>query len=213
MAILLFIPAHIFMLIYTKTLKDFMTRKATYFSLFVFMFIAGFLIISRQQADKEFLHNLIGIDAHRFNGVVDNNEQPFDFYFNNFNESRFSIWSAMFVISIVLFILVKKEKGQNVILMWAISLFISQFALISIAVTKFYWYDLPLYPYMAIITGFGISFISTNIKSIVISEGYKPLFYITIFCVPLYFSMKHSHDNNISESDRKAERISEYLHP
>jgi 4-amino-4-deoxy-L-arabinose transferase-like glycosyltransferase len=211
-ASLLFIPAHIFLLFYKRTWKKTLTHKGTYAGLFIFMGFIFLFIMGRQIHDPDYIHSMIHMDLLRVNSVIDNHKEPFDFYFNNFYEYRFSIWCAVFVFSITLFILNRKDKEIHTLPMWAISLFISQFLFISFSATKLYWYDTPLYPYMAIVTGYGISYIITNIKVLKVKTAYQYFIIPAFFCIPLYFAIKHSHDNIISDNERKAERISEYIY-
>ena len=43
------------------------------------------------------------------------------------------------------------------------------------------------------------------------SESVISFILLFIFCIPLYYSIKQSHDNNISNGEQKTERIAEYL--
>ena len=210
-AALLFIPAHLFILVYTKKTKEAFSLKGLYLGKLAFLLIAAFFILSRQLYDPNYINNILNNDASRLFTTIDLHKEPFDFYFNNFYSYRFSCWVAIFLLGAILLWRQHQEPNNKSIFIWCISLICCQLFIISYSVTKLEWYDMPLYPYLAIIAGYAIYYCLKNLPRFNHANVTMPLLIILLFSIPLYFAIKQSHDNDRKPGDRKMERVEDYL--
>ncbi len=210
--IFLFSPAYLFMLSISKKWGDILRRGSTYIGVLIFLALVCFFIFSRQLNDPTYIRTILVNDASRIMHGVEGHDAPFDTYFNNFYNTRFSIWIAVFIFALVIIIAKRKENPYNHLLFWALSLIVSYLTVISLSITKLEWYDMPLYPYLAIITGFGIYYSFREFKILKKHSPFMPLVMILIFCVPIYYAIKHSRDNEIGPGEKKLERIAEYIY-
>lgn len=211
MAALLFLPAHLLLLVYFKKVKTIIRSKVSYVAAAFFLLLCAFFIFSRQLYDQGYIKSLIQNDVMRLTSVSDNHNEPFDFYFNNFYNYRFSCWITLFGLGVGLLFLANKASANKHILVWALSLIVCQLTIISLSVTKLEWYDMPLYPYLAIVAGYAIYFCLERL-SIFSKESIVPYWaLLLVFSVPLYYSIKQSHDNDRKPGDRKMECIEDYI--
>jgi hypothetical protein len=88
---------------------------------------------------------------------------------------------------------------------------ITFFIIICISPTKCYWYDVPLFPLLALVTGYFIwkvvGIINTQI------EG-KMAFCTLIFALffpAIYYAVKRSYNNQIPQQERKLEILHEFF--
>ncbi len=210
-AALLFVPAHLFIVVYQKKFIPAFSLKGLYLGKLAFLLIAGFFILSRQVYDPNYISNIINNDASRLFAIIDLHKEPFDFYFNNLYNYRFSCWVAIFIVGAILLWKHKAMFHNKTIFIWCISLITVYLFIISYSVTKLEWYDMPLYPYLAIVTGYAIYYCLQNLPAFDPSKATMPLAIIIVFSIPIYFAIKQSHDNDRKPGDRKIERVEDYL--
>jgi 4-amino-4-deoxy-L-arabinose transferase-like glycosyltransferase len=150
----LFLPA-IFLILVTD--KELLIKciKSKAFWLGLLFFIAASLsyIFLRNHYQPGYLQHFISYDVARVVNVIENHKEPFMFYIWNFNAYRFTYWFMPLLISVVCFIIMIARNGlRKERLPFALSVMVISFLLIiSFSNTKLAWYDLPLYPMMAII--------------------------------------------------------------
>jgi 4-amino-4-deoxy-L-arabinose transferase-like glycosyltransferase len=138
-------------------------------------------------------------------------DHPWDFYINNFYNDRFAHYFLLLPLALLLS---SREKNPE---LKSFIQFISLIALVfiiilSISPTKCFWYDVPVFPIFAIIIGYliwktiGLILEKNKTISIILITG-------VIFSLPLYYAIKRSHNNDISDvNTRKIEVVSEYFH-
>jgi hypothetical protein len=171
--------------------------------------IGLFLYFRNQYADNYFSTHFLGYFSRFKTQYNADHDQPFDFYFNNIFTPRYSFYSFLLIPS---GLLAWKESDKNLRSLVYFALLSSLFyiLILSLASSKCFWYDVPLYPLFAIPVSYSIwkiiNITSTNNVSI---SALVTLFFI----MPVYYSIKRSHNNDISEANmRKAEVIPEYFH-
>jgi 4-amino-4-deoxy-L-arabinose transferase-like glycosyltransferase len=86
----------------------------------------------------------------RYLNVTEHNEGPFDYYFQNLLAYRYSYWLVLLPFGILLGLFYKDRKIQKLTLFTTI-LLSTFFIIISNAQTKLEWYDVPMYPFMALL--------------------------------------------------------------
>ncbi|MFH1005593.1 MAG: hypothetical protein V1781_08930, partial [Bacteroidota bacterium] len=87
----------------------------------------------------------------------------------------------------------------------------SYLLIISFSSTKLDWYDMPLYPLLAIVSGFSIYMLSKLFIFPSYSYLKQILFCLIIFAIPYFYAVQRSHDNVISPGEKKLERLAEYI--
>lgn len=211
MAALLFIPAHVFMIIYKKNTFNILKQKGFYIGLFLFALLGAFFILSRQINDPAYISSIINNDVSRLVKVNDTHNEPFDFYFNNFYNYRFSCWVMVFLLGIFLLLRQKNKLKLNTISLWCFSLIVSFLFIISFSTTKLEWYDMPLYPYLAIVTGYAMYYLVKRSTYFGSANIMQPFMVLLLFSIPLYFAIKQSYNNDINLIDRRHDGIVDYV--
>ncbi|MCB9233352.1 MAG: glycosyltransferase family 39 protein [Bacteroidia bacterium] len=109
------------------------------------MLVPGFLKALNQ-------HELMG----RFFDVTENSPGPFSFYFENWWKDRFTPWNYLLPASLLAGLLFARP-AQRRLLLYCLVLGGTYLLMVSASKTKMMWYDLPAYPFAALITGLGLS--------------------------------------------------------
>jgi hypothetical protein len=87
----------------------------------------------------------------RYLEVIESHQHGFWFYFNNFVNFKISVWFPLVPCGLITGFIVKNKK-MNRITLFSSLVVITFFLFISTAQTKLEWYDVPLYPFLAILT-------------------------------------------------------------
>ncbi len=209
---LLFIPAYIIVLIYKKHFKAFTINWYFIAGMLFFVFSIGSLLYLRELDAPGYLNEVLFKDAGRMAIVVENHSQSTFFYFDNLFNLRFSIWSTFFVIG-VLFIFFKEESNQTNILKIIFLFILVYLTIITISVTKLDWYDMPLFPFLALIAAYPIYYLIQNIKKgeKQLSSLKKSSIVALMFLYPYLIQFSKSQGNSISDGEIKLESKEMYL--
>jgi uncharacterized membrane protein YhaH (DUF805 family) len=144
--------------------------------------------------------------------VVENHSQSTFFYLDNLFNLRFSIWSSFFVVG-ALFIFFKDENQYTNILKIVFWFIVVYLLIITISVTKLDWYDMPLFPYLALIAAYPIYYLVQHIKK---GEKHlnllkKSMIVTLLFLYPYLIQFSKSQGNSISDGEIKLESKEMYL--
>lgn len=211
-AALLFLPSILIILIIYKQLKNFVLNPYFFAGILLFLLVNISFMILRYNENPDYLTNFFDRDAGRFLRVTDGFAGDFNYYLDNLLNRRFSTWFALLMMGFVMVFITRKEKERK--LMAIISILASgYFLIISFAATKVEWYDMPLYPYLAVITAFPVflllQWFSDNhpthkhLKSIVII--------VAIFLYPYYMMFRNSQANSLSGFEKTNEASERFL--
>ena len=215
-AALLFVPAMGFILYKKRKMKEFIFNRYFLFGVVLFFFFNGMLVYLRENDTKGYLNELLFKDAGRLLVAIESHGEPFSFYIDNLFNKRFATWFALLIISISYHFWSRKnlvaDKIQTV-LDTIIYCLISYLTIISISTTKLEWYDMPLYPLMAVLVGYGMMKIITSLFSI---DNVKPLqlvlVIVIIFIWPFSMAFRRSQGNTITNGETRLEACEIYLH-
>lgn len=125
----------------------------------------------------------------RYLDTIENHKHEFWFYYNNFIHERFKPWVWLLPVGIVIGLIQKNEKIRNLTI-FSIVIVFQYFFTISYGQTKLEWYDLPLYPFLSILTVMSIYLIfrkliqGSLIKNMILLKVVSFLFLIAVFCYP-----------------------------
>jgi len=207
-ASLLIIPGVIVYTIWYKKLMMILKNPWFYMGSFGFLIICTTVFFLRELGNSGYLKALYECDIQRFAAERRSAEEPFQFYLNNFFEKRF-LWLWLFLPGFVLMI---RNTVLKSIAIFMVMVTMSYFLIISSAVTKFEWYDMPLYPLMALICAYPV-YILANCLSNTDSSFISTLgSYFLIFVIPVYFSFRKSHKDEISSDQKKLEQLYKYAY-
>lgn len=200
-AALLFVPAQILIILVSRKLGVFLKAKGTYWGLLLFFMVNGIYYYLRIKQDKEFITTLVSSDLVRVTQSIDLHREPFDFYFNNFVTHRFGYWILFFVLgAILLAIGSKRDELIKRLALWSLALAGIFFLVISMASTKLEWYDTPLFPYLALVSGYAVFYF---VKQVAQSDSIKYIFIGLIFIIPIFLAIRQSEKSEISAGEKK----------
>lgn len=163
---LFFCPAFLIYALLRKVLHLFLQNKHFYIGLIISIFIVGSYYICRELLNPGYIQVVYNNEiAGRFSQTIEAHQHGFWFYYLNFIDFRFPFWFYLIPGGIALGLLHKNEGLRKTTIYLSI-LAISYFLIISIARTKLFWYDLPLFPILSLLAGITIytifEFISEN---------------------------------------------------
>ncbi len=211
-AALLFTPAYFIILVQQKKLKHFILNRAFLAGLLLFLSVGIGLFLLRELDTPGYLMKTLFSDAGRFFSVIGNHEEPASFYIDNLFRSRFSIWAVLFVTGSMFTFFSKNSIEKKIVFSMLLFIFI-YLLIISLSITKLEWYDMPIYPYLAVITAYPLVLLFQNIK---MNEnpisGFKVIFIIIIiFAYPYYIIFNKSQGNTISNGEKRLEANERYI--
>ena len=209
-ASLLFAPAYLVILIHHKKFKVFVSNRFFWFGALLLLTAAACIILLRNLGSPGYLHEAFYKDAGRIFRVIEGHKHTWEYYIDNLIFTRYSFWfMTMIVGSVIIF---KNRKNKKVRFFIDILLMIcSYFAIISISITKLEWYDLPLFPYLAIISAFGLKTILDSEFNIESLNRSTLFILIVIFIYPYWLMFRKSQANSIPNAEKRIEANERFL--
>lgn len=187
---LLFIPALIIYSIIQRQFIALLRNKHFYIGLLsTVAVIAGYYIL-REINNPGYLaavqENELG---GRYLDVVEDHTSGFWFYYNNFLDMKLSAWHFIIPYGLIVGLIGNNKKIRKITLFSSLMI-LTFFVIISTAQTKLEWYDVPLYPFLAILTAVFIHYIfkllreSNWIKQKIIIKTISFIFLFLVFLIP-----------------------------
>jgi 4-amino-4-deoxy-L-arabinose transferase-like glycosyltransferase len=156
---LLFMPAILIYSIHQKQFISLLKNKHFYFGAIGFLVVTLGYYVLREVNNPGFIsavhENELG---GRFLTAIEGHQQGFWFYFNNFINFQLSGWHLLVPCGFALGLVSKDPRIKKITLFSAL-LISTFFLIISTAQTKLEWYDVPLYPFLAILVAVFLHFI------------------------------------------------------
>ena len=123
----------------------------------------------------------------RYGETLEGHKHDFLYYVNRLIDLNAPLWVYIFPLGLVAGVFNKNEKVRRLIVFVGL-LFLQYLLLISFSETKPFWYDLPLYPFGAIITATGIytffSILSDKTAGYLTCNILPFVFLFLLFCKP-----------------------------
>ena len=158
-AALFFLPGLFLYALLTGGLRALLMNRHAYIGLSIPLVLVGGFYLGREFLEPGYWR---AVWENEFGGrlltVIEGHREPIWFYIKNLYDTRFSYWFFMAMGGAV-FGLWGSDKRIYRLTLFSVVLSGSYLLLISLAQTKLYWYDLPLYPFLSILAAifiFGI---------------------------------------------------------
>jgi 4-amino-4-deoxy-L-arabinose transferase-like glycosyltransferase len=152
----MFLPALAMYTIVSKNFIRVLKDNRIYLGILTAFLIIGSFYSIREISEPGYLkavqENELG---GRYLNTIEEHLHPFSYYWDNFVERNFSHWYFICFIGILLGIFNSNLKIRRISTLSAL-IITSYFIIISSAQTKLNWYDIPMYPFLALITGIAL---------------------------------------------------------
>lgn len=192
--ILLFTPAFFIYLLLQKELIQLLKNKHFYLSLLVFVLSVSGYYLLRESQNPGYLEAVYNNElGGRYMQVIEQHKHGFWFYYENLFHKRFSYWFLLIPVGLVAGFLSKNQKLVQFTTFLSLALF-SFFLVISTAQTKLGWYDLPLFPLLALIVSIPLwlcfQFLqNTKLTQVYLKKNILPAVFIFFVFITPYRSM------------------------
>lgn len=148
---LMFLPAIFIYSIIRKQVVPLLKEKHFYFGLLSFLVIVFGYYLTREAVNPGYISAVIENElGGRYLHVLEDHDHSFSFYFNNFIDYRLTPWRLLVPCGLLIGFLIKNKK-MNRLTLFSFLMVSTFFLVISNSQTKLEWYDVPLYPFLAII--------------------------------------------------------------
>jgi len=189
--IMLFMPAFLIYLMTRKQLTATLRNKHFYVGLTGFLtIIAGYYAL-REHYNLGYLEAVRNNElGGRFTKVIEGNTGDFGYYYRNLIDFRMPEWVFLIPCGILLGMVSKDKKIYQLTFFSSVSM-IGYFIVISLSETKCGWYDIPMFPLLAIIISMGIYFVFCYLRSSeVLHRNLKtnvlPFVFLFLICITPY---------------------------
>lgn len=156
---LLFLPAIFIYSLISKQFLPLFKNRHFYFGLLIFIIgVAAYYLLRELQNPgyiKAVQENELG---GRFLETIENHKHGFWYYYDNLITNRFSYWILLIPCGILIG-LASKDKKLSKLVLFSGLMVLCYFLVISFSQTKLFWYDVPLYPFFAMIISTFLVFI------------------------------------------------------
>ncbi len=153
---LMFLPAIVLYLLFTRKLLALLRAKWFYFDMLLFMMVIAGYYIARESYNNGYLQavqmNELG---GRFLKTIENHKHEATYYLDLLYNSQFNTW-FVFAFAGFLFSFTFSESIFRRIAIFTALLTISYLVLISFSSTKLAWYTAPVFPLLALLSAISI---------------------------------------------------------
>lgn len=185
---LIFIPAIAVYIVARKQAMALLRSRVFYLNLIASIVIIGGYYLLRNYYNPGYLNAVYANElGGRYLQVNEGHVGSFWYYYGNFIDFQFSSWYLLVPIGAALGIASKNRPVRNFTLYISL-LILTYFLVISTAKTKLQWYDIPLYPLLALLIGGILPVFLEIIKTIEEKITIKPIVlqYVSIFLIFFY---------------------------
>lgn len=212
---LLFLPALAIYGLWQKQFLNIIRNKHFYFGLLGFLILVIGYYLTRESLNPGYLRavqeNELG---GRFMNVIENHEHGFWYYLNNIVQTNLNAWYLLIPCGLLIG-LYHKDSKINHLTKFSFLMVITFFLIISSAQTKLFWYDVPIYPFLALLIAPFIYLIFEFLKNANwINGALKRNILPFLFLFLLFFGPYRDIINKTylpKEDDMKAQEITYYL--
>jgi len=185
---LFFMPALLTYTVLTKNLKQLLTSTNFYIGIFAYLFFVIGYYLLREYYNPGFL-KIVWLNelGGRYSDVIESHNAPFTFYFGRLWKNLNGFWFVLLVLSVpVVFKL--KDLVLKKISLYLLGCSLIYLLVISVAQTKLDWYDMPVYPLLAIVIAISVVTVLSTLYKNKLVGFQQPLlliFIAIIFSIPI----------------------------
>ncbi len=148
---LLFLPGLFIYTLYKKQLLSLFKTKQLYAGLLLFLILVAGYYLLRENTTPGYLQAVWDNElGGRYNTALEEHKADNDFYFFRLTQDKFKYWIVIAGLALAHALVNENKKHQSLVAFSFITA-VSFLLIISLASTKLDWYDLPMYPLLAII--------------------------------------------------------------
>lgn len=161
----LFLPALFVFTLVKKKMLPVLANKHTYIGLLIPIVLVGAYYLLRESQNPGYLQAVFENElGGRYTTPKEGHYGKLYYYFNNIVDARFTHWYLLLPCGLALGLLNKNKKISSITLYSAL-LIITFHWVINSAATKLAWYDIPMYPFFAILVAVFVHYIFTLLVS------------------------------------------------
>lgn len=209
-AALLFIPGSFFLLIYFRKLSFCLKSVWFWIGISVFLFSAFMLIWLREQDAPGYWNQLIQKDAGRVTAEIEGHAEPAFYYLDNLAGSRFSLWFVFASLGMVLTFFRQKDTFRNILIVFGV-LVLGYLAVITLSVTKLAWYDMPLFPLLALLAAYPVYLLLDQLfyqgKPVQVWAKYLVMAGVFLYPYSIMFSKSQGNSMGLGEHELEANEL------
>ncbi|MFN0204552.1 MAG: ArnT family glycosyltransferase [Bacteroidia bacterium] len=217
-AALTFAPGIALYLLWRKQLVN--TLKNKYFWVFAILSLLPLAIyyIVRNQVTPGYWDAVWANDmGGRFGTVIEGHKGDFSFYFVNFMDTRYQSWIIWAIMSIVAGYFYQNEQHRKLSIYSSICS-LAFLLVISKAQTKLAWYDIPMYPLLALNISLFFNQLISWLKNIStekmgLTQNILPYLFLIFVFLPPYYQMLGTVYNptNLDRGNPEHDRMNAYI--
>jgi 4-amino-4-deoxy-L-arabinose transferase-like glycosyltransferase len=148
---LFFLPALLIWALVSKSLAEVFKNRQTYIGAFIFLIIIGSYYLAREILNPGYLsavsENELG---GRYLQSIEGHDYQTWYYIEQFKHPRMQKWVVFILPSLVAGFFIREKFARNLHL-YSLILIASHLIIITVSETKLPWYDLPEFPFFALI--------------------------------------------------------------
>ncbi|KAA3633003.1 MAG: glycosyltransferase family 39 protein [Bacteroidetes bacterium] len=156
---LLFIPGLVIFAIWEKQILHLIRNKHFYLGILGFVFLVSGYYLLRENQNPGYLQAVWDNElGGRYLSTLERHNHGFWFYLKNLINLKFTYW-YLFIPCGILIGWVHKDQKVVKLTKFSLLMVFTFILVISIGKTKLFWYDIPTYPFFALIVGISIYFV------------------------------------------------------
>lgn len=153
---LLPMPALFAYTLYRKKFRSVFTTPTFYVGITLFIAIVAGYYLLREHYNPGYLKAVYNNElGGRYSDVNENHEAPWHFYLVNLAVNRFNFWWYLVPIGLVVAFYSKAQAIKN-FCVFCLIVIVCYYVVLSSSATKLWWYDMPVYPWLAVAAALGI---------------------------------------------------------
>ncbi len=210
-------PAYLFYLIYRKELLPWLRNRNFWTGMAVLFLIFGGFYFLRNLLNPGYFRAVLENEVTgRYMEGLEENKEPFSFYFRLLYQLRFQNWYFLLPLGLLFGYLSKDTKLKR-LLTYLILLSVIYLGVISMSETKLQWYDLPVFPFISMISAvfFYMLFKVIRTSELLKYENLKSIIPVLIllffFASPYLDIYEQNSSDYLPFQDRKTHAISHFL--